>query len=58
MEQCLNLLQNSGEYSVAQEIKLMCYCQNSIIANSAFSWWAGYSIVIRAKMLLYQTLVL
>ncbi|MCX2717836.1 alpha-1,2-fucosyltransferase [Helicobacter sp. MIT 21-1697] len=39
-----SLIEGNDEGSAAQEMELMRSCENAIIANSTFSWWAAYLI--------------
>lgn len=37
-----SFVENNDEAAAMQEMELMRACQNGIIANSTFSWWAAY----------------
>ncbi len=39
-----SFIESNDEGKAAQEMELMRSCENAIIANSTFSWWAAYLI--------------
>lgn len=43
------------EGNAVEEMELMRACQNGIIANSTFSWWAGYLIENPSKVIVTPT---
>lgn len=45
----------NDEGSAIEEMELMRACQNGIIANSTFSWWAGYLIENPSKVIVAPT---
>ena len=47
-----SFVENNDEAVAVQEMELMRACQNGIIANSTFSWWAAYLMKNPSKIII------
>lgn len=46
----IEFVDNNGEGNAAEEMELMRSCEHAIMANSTFSWWAGYLLQNKEKI--------